>query len=233
MLQWHPISPVQAKASYRTTDAAQPGAWILLTAQRTAQQQRLCCWWGEAGLMDGVWLNQPNAVAKRGLTRAKRLIHRKRGGTDSLKGRERRGRLGRGRRCQEGDRRIGQGSVSRLSPQQAASLCPSIKLLQRVMQYTYFPLKSIAHLTADLYNVTFAYYTARGGILGIHQLWYIPSRSLPNLWSTQLHLHNLLWQHTSPFIKNTLFKQTYPLNTFVLQFESVVSKYLVTVLPVT
>lgn len=45
-------------------------------------------------------------------------------GNDSLKGREGLGRIGWGEVVSEGDRRMGQGKVSMLSPQQAASLCP-------------------------------------------------------------------------------------------------------------
>lgn len=48
------------------------------------------------------------------------------------------------------------GRVSKLSPQQAASLCPLTEWLQILMDYMYFRLKSIAHLTADLGNITFA-----------------------------------------------------------------------------
>lgn len=51
---------------------------------------------------------------------------------------------------------MGQGRVSRLNPQQAASFRPLTELLQVLMHYMYFPLKSTAHLPADLCNITFA-----------------------------------------------------------------------------
>lgn len=48
------------------------------------------------------------------------------------------------------------GRVSKLGPQQAAGLRPLTERLQILMGYMYFRLKSIAHLIADLCNITFA-----------------------------------------------------------------------------
>lgn len=158
-------------------------------------------------LMDRVWLNQPSAMWG-SLTRDRGFIHRKRGGTDSLKGRERLGRVGwGGERHQDGGRRMGQGRVSRLSLQKVPHLCPLTELLQVVMHYIYFPINSIAHLTAYLYStfaIRFFLRSLRVGILCTGHLQH--SRSFPHLWSTNSHLCNLLWQCTSPFIKTLFFK---------------------------
>lgn len=121
------------------------------------------------------------------------------------KGETGKGGLGSGRHQDGG--RIGQGRVSRLSPQKAPHLCPFTELLQVVMHYIYFPINSIAHLTANLYStfaIMFFLCSLRVGILGTGHLQH--SRSFPHLWSTHSHLCNLLWQCTSPFIKDTCFQ---------------------------
>lgn len=92
---------------------------------------------------------------KRVLTRGRRFCHRKGPGTDSLKGREGLGRAGWGRRCQEGDRRMGQGRVSKLRPQQSGCCLPLTELLQVLMHYMSFLFKSIVHLSANLRNVMY------------------------------------------------------------------------------
>lgn len=94
-------------------------------------------------------------MVKRGLTRGKRFCHGKRPGTDSLKGREGLGRAGWGKEVSgRGQKnRTGKGQQAQTSAKQL--LLPLTELLQVLMHYMSFLLKSIAHLSANLHNIIY------------------------------------------------------------------------------